>query len=677
MSQTRKSTLQGGGKATPNSSPERTLALELLGGLRRRMASRLKLDAEGVEDVLVFTEKLHANMRLPVDKAAYAISLGYCLAPHFTTMTSLVATKAFVVIRTRDKDDAATVGEVLSEAAVLTAGRVVHNLSYGLGEDVRFVVLSDAGSRSTNNSVRVIAEAAERCLPIFCTLSADDPTPDALAGADLELRLPPMTPEMLAMLFEAAHDEVPSGVLSFDSAEKLHAPNLVAHVRRGRPATECLSGLQQTVKPPKTEARTPSIVLADLSGYGEAKIWGLELAQDLELWRRGSLSWDDVDHRAVVLAGPPGTGKTSFATILAGTMGVPLISTSVAEWNSQDNLSGTLKRMRAVFDQALAQTPCVLFIDEIDGISSRETIEGRYSQYWTQIVNQMLELVTRALEAEGVVIVGATNHVDRIDPALMRSGRLDQIVRIELPDAEAIVQILTRYAGPGVPHQELRGLAGRLAGLSGADIEKLVRAAKAAARRAGRVVTVNDLTAQVPDPHAGLSAHMRRRVEVYRNAQRIVAQVLGLADMLVDGQHQGPRQLLAKGLSEERYPAEQTCNDVICVVLAGRAAEEIVFGDVSVFGAGHPDSDFAAATTIAMEMELKAGFGESGLVYLGELNRASPLATAATASVRRRLDAALARASAILLDNMQELNPQDRQSAPAAKFVTDYLRVLN
>lgn len=119
------------------------------------------------------------------------------------------------------RSDAAAVGDVLADAAVLEAGRVAYNPHYGLGEGDRFVVLGDASVRHTHSSVRVIAEAAEQQLPIFCTLSADDPRPDALAGADLELQLPPMTPEMLSLLFEAAHDEVPAGVLSFSFAEKL------------------------------------------------------------------------------------------------------------------------------------------------------------------------------------------------------------------------------------------------------------------------------------------------------------------------------------------------------------------------------------------------------------------------------------------------------------------------
>jgi ATP-dependent Zn protease len=112
------------------------------------------------------------------------------------------------------------------------------------------------------------------------------------------------------------------------------------------------------------------------------------------------------------------------------------------------------------------------------------------------------------------------------------------------------------------------------------------------------------------------------------------------------------------------------------VVLAGRAAEEVVFGEVSVFGAGRGDSEFAAATAIALEMELKAGFGESGLVYLGDLNRAPPLSASILASVRRRLDRALARASSILLDNMEGLEPNNGKGAEGADCA-GHLRLLN
>lgn len=110
--------------------------------------------------------------------------------------------------------------------------------------------------------------------------------------------------------------------------------------------------------------------------------------------------------------------------------------------------------------------------------------------------------------------------------------------------------------------------------------------------------------------------------------------------MMVEGQHHGLRRLLAKELSDERFPTERVCNDVLGVIMASRAAEEIVFGDVSVFGPGSPDSDFAAATMIATDIELKAGFGETGGIYHGELDPALALSTAAMASVYRRVEGA-------------------------------------
>ncbi|UXN72870.1 hypothetical protein N8D56_17330 [Devosia sp. A8/3-2] len=135
------------------------------------------------------------------------------------------------------------------------------------------MLIADGGVRYTARMVRPVAQAAERCLPVFCTLTTDDPVPAALAGADLVLDLPPLTPEMLALLFEAAHDEVPSDVLSFPSAENLRTPDLVAHIRRARPAAECLSRLQQVVST-NSEKQPATVRLDDVVGYGEAKTGG-------------------------------------------------------------------------------------------------------------------------------------------------------------------------------------------------------------------------------------------------------------------------------------------------------------------------------------------------------------------------------------------------------------------
>lgn len=654
------------------------LAREMLARLRQRSADKLRLYADSAEELDVAAQQACADIRAPADKASYAVRLAYCLAEKYPAMTDLADTRAFIVIVTPAGDDELAVGGVLADLLTARGSRVSQNPpSFDLRDEDRYVVLAEVAGWQSRGWPQTVAEAAARRLPVFCVLAKGAKVPDAMVGADLTLALPPMTSEMLSLIFEAAHDAIPAGVEQFKSAEKIGVADLAAYIRRGRSAEDCLAGLQAAVISRESIPTTNMVMLNDLAGYGEVKEWGLELAQDLDLWRNGVLKWDDVDHRAAVLSGPPGTGKTSFAKVLANTLRVPLIATSVAEWHGRSHLSGTIKRMEEVFGQALAQAPCVLFVDELDSIANRNTLDDRYAEYWTQIINRMLELVTEAMAKEGVILVGATNHVERIDPALLRSGRLDQVIRIGLPDAEAIVDILCRYIGGGIAKSDLASLAPRLVGRSGADIEKLVRDARAAARRAGRILSVEDLQSQLPDPMKGLSPQTRRRISVYRKGQRLVAEVLGLAELTINEQHHDLRRLLTPGLSEERFPTQQFCDDVLTVIMAGRAAEEIVFGDVSVYGSGAMDSDLAAATAIAREMELKAGFGEVGTVYLGEISDAQALTPTAIASIRRRVEAALARASAVLLDNREELERGDRLGQGNAKSAGANLRLLN
>lgn len=654
------------------------LAREILARLHQRSADKLGLYADYADELDVAFEKATADIKLPADRASYAVRLAYCLAERYPLLADLADTKAFIVILTPAHEDELAVGQVLADVLAVSGGRVSQNPpSFNLRGEDRYVVFSEEAGWQSRGSSRAVAEAAARRLPVFCIMSKGAKVPDAMAGADLTLALPPITSEMLTLIFEGVHDDTPVEVGQFKSVEKLTTEDLVAHIRRGRPTEDCLVGLKAVVASREFVPTANVVVLKDLAGYGVAKVWGLELAEDMDLWREGSLSWDEFDHRAVVLAGAPGTGKTSFAKVLASTLCLPLISTSVAEWHGRSHLSGTIKRMEEIFGQALAQAPCVLFVDELDSIADRNTLDDHYVEYWTQIINRMLELVAEVMDKEGVILVGATNYVDRIDPALLRSGRLDQVIQIELPDAEAIEDILCHYIGDGIAKSDLAAFAPRLAGRTGADIEKLVRDARAAARRAKHILSVEDLLNQLPDPMKGLPPQMRRRISVYRQGQKLVAQVLGLVEFTINEQHQDLRRLLAPGLTAERFPTEQFCDDVLTVMMAGRAAEELVFGDVSVYGSGAKDSDLAVATAIAREMELKAGFGEVGTVYLGEISDAQALTPTAIASVTRRVEAAVARASAVLLDNQDELERGNRSGQGTTKSSGVHLRRLN
>ena len=189
--------------------------------------------------------------------------------------------------------------------------------------------------------------------------------------------------------------------------------------------------------------------------------------------------------RASSSADRPGPGKTIFAQALASTCIVPVHLHSLARWQAKGHLDDLLKAMRRAFEEAKADAPCILFIDELDSFGDRERLGGHNEQYSREVINGFLECLDGAEGREGVVVVGATNLPDKIDPAIRRPGRLDRHVVIPLPDLEARKGILRHHLGDALPGADLTEAAERLEGASGAVIEQVVRDARRIARRSG------------------------------------------------------------------------------------------------------------------------------------------------------------------------------------------------
>jgi hypothetical protein len=259
-----------------------------------------------------------------------------------------------------------------------------------------------------------------------------------------------MAADSLRRLAEAAGDaggEEKDGYGGRSTKEKSRSSGTSSSRRNADPGSG--SDIIQPEAPVETGiGRSPPTIEA-LSGYGEAKDWALQIRDELPLWRAGDLAWREMSTK-VLLSGQPGVGKTHFARALCNTLQIPLLATSVARWLEPSHLGDVLKRMKRSFAEAEAQKPCILFVDEFDGIGRRVDLSRDYADYWNSVVNCGLELLDGVANTSGVIVVCATNNPSVIDPALLRSGRIDRQIEIPLPDAEARLAILRHHLGTDI-----------------------------------------------------------------------------------------------------------------------------------------------------------------------------------------------------------------------------------
>lgn len=386
--------------------------------------------------------------------------------------------------------------------------------------------------------------------------------------------------------------------------------------------------------------------------------------------------------KGVLLVGPPGTGKTLLARAVAGEAGVPFFSISGSDFVEMFVGVGA-SRVRDLFENAKKNAPCIIFIDEIDAVGRQRGagLGGGHDER-EQTLNQLLVEMDGFGANEGIIIIAATNRPDILDPALLRPGRFDRQITVDRPDVngrEAVLKVHARNK-PLDENINLRAIATRTPGFSGADLENLLNeAALVAARQDKKKIDMSDIDEATDRVIAGpakksrvVSEKERNIVAFHEAGHTVIGVVLDEADVVHKvtivprGQAGGYAVMLPK---EDRYfMTKPELLDKITGLLGGRVAEEIVFGEVST-GA---HNDFQRATGIARRMVTEFGmsdklgpmqFGSSqgGQVFLGrdfhsEQNYSDAIAHEIDMEMQTIMKECYARAKQILTDNRDKLD---------------------
>ena len=414
------------------------------------------------------------------------------------------------------------------------------------------------------------------------------------------------------------------------------------------------------------------VTFQDVAGADEEKE---ELREIVEFLREPQKYLDLGAHipKGVLLVGPPGTGKTLLAKAVAGEAGVQFLSISGSDFVEMYVGVGA-SRVRDLFQQAKKSAPAIIFIDELDAVGrQRGSGLGGGHDEREQTLNQLLVEMDGFGSNEGVVVLAATNRVDILDPALLRPGRFDRQVYVGLPDIKGREEILQVHAKnkPLAEDVDLKQIARGTAGFTGAELENLLNeAALLAGRRSESFITMKDLQESIikviagPEKHSRVIPERERRLTAYHEAGHAVV-MHALPDL--DPVHQitiVPRGE-AGGMTiylpdEDRsYLSRSYMLDRIAGLLGGRAAEQLVLGDIST-GASN---DISRATQLARKMVGTYGMSEQlgnvafdaghDEVFIGKsMAQTRPYSEKTAAEmdgeIRRIMDDAYARCTAIL-----------------------------
>ena len=452
----------------------------------------------------------------------------------------------------------------------------------------------------------------------------------------------------------------------------------------------------------KTKARVNSNIKVRFSDVAGAEEEKQELAEVVE-FLKAPRKFADLGARipkGVLLVGPPGTGKTLFAKAVAGEANVPFFSISGSDFVEMFVGVGA-SRVRDLFDAAKKSQPCIVFIDEIDAVGrQRGTGLGGGHDEREQTLNQLLVQMDGFETNEGIIVMAATNRADILDPALLRPGRFDRQIHVNLPDVrgrEAILKVHARNK-PLAPDVNFKILSRMTSGFSGADLENLLNEAAILTARANKKMIGNkELFEGInkvllgPQKKSRLVTEADKRITAYHESgHAIIAKLCKHCDPVQEV------SIIARGMAagytmtrpdnDDNHMTKAKLTDLVCELLGGRVAEELVIKDVST-GASN---DLQRVTEIARKMVTEWGMSERvGLVtyssdnpiFLGRDMEAHNSYSEETAGiideeVHRIIESAHERAVKLLTENRKVLDNMARLLIERETIYTDEVDML-